>query len=181
MSDIEAKDVLDFWLAAGPEKWFSKDDQFDAELSRRFSDSLEAAKGGDCDHWAETPQGSLGLIILFDQFSRNIHRGSHKAFEADEKARQLARDLVARGVDMEMPQALRKWVYLPYEHSEDLQDQDTCIELMKRTGSDDDVKWAEMHADIIRRFGRFPHRNKALGRASSPAELAFLDDGGFAG
>ncbi len=181
MPELTPRDVLDFWFAAGEEKWFAKDDEFDADIAARFGDAHEAAKKGAFDHWAETPQGALALIILLDQFSRNLFRGSPLSFAADEKALALANDAVARGLDMEMPGAVRHWFYLPFEHSEDMADQMRCIELCQRSGLDESVKWAKVHADIIARFGRFPHRNAVLGRQTTPDEQAFLDGGGFAG
>jgi uncharacterized protein (DUF924 family) len=181
MTPIEPRDVLDFWMAAGEDKWFEKSDDFDDEIRARFGDHLEAAKQGAYDAWAETTQGKLALIIMLDQFSRNLHRGSAKAFEADAKALALAKGMIADKADMELPEDLRRWVYLPYEHSEDLGDQETCVKLMERTGSEESVKYAVIHLDIIKEFGRFPHRNPALGRTSTPEELKFLEDGGFAG
>jgi uncharacterized protein (DUF924 family) len=181
MEQIEPKDVLGFWMEAGPEKWFAKSDAFDAELTTRFAAHLEAAKAGAYDGWMETTEGSLALIILLDQFSRNIHRGTPAAFAADAKALVLAKSLVERAVDMELPQQLRKWIYLPYEHSEDLQDQKICLEMFERSGLEENVKWAQLHLDAIEAFGRFPHRNEILGRVSSPAEIQFLKDGGFSG
>lgn len=181
MADIEPRDVLDFWFAAGEEKWFTKDEAFDAEITERFKEPHEAAKRWELDSWRETPQGCLALIILLDQFARNIYRDSGDAYAADPKALALARAMVERGMDLELPVDLRIWIYLPYEHSEDLADQQRCIELQERSGMDDYLEWALVHADIIKRFGRFPHRNAALDRTSTPEEIAFLEEGGFSG
>ena len=181
MAEIEPRDVLDFWFAAGEDKWFSKDEAFDAEITERFRDHHEAAKRGAYDRWQETANGTLALIILLDQFSRNMYRNSPDAFAADAKALALAKSMVERGSDMELPAAVRQWAYLPYEHSEVMADQDRCIELFERSGLDEAIEWARVHADVIRRFGRFPHRNAVLGRDSTPEELAFLEEGGFAG
>lgn len=181
MADIEPRDVLDFWFAAGKEKWFTKDAAFDAAIIERFKVHHEAALSGGLDHWHETGQGALALVILLDQFARNIYRGSGQAFAADAKALALANSMVDAGTDLELPVDVRVWVYLPYEHSEVMADQERCIELLQRSGMDEFVEWAEIHADIIKRFGRFPHRNTALGRTSTPEELAFLEEGGFAG
>ncbi len=178
---IEPKNVLDFWFAAGAEKWFEKSDDFDAEIIARFRSHHEAARDGSYDDWAETANGCLALIILLDQFPRNMYRGSAEAFAADDKALALAKATVEKGFDMELPQNIRMWIYLPYEHSEEMDDQERCIALMERSQLDDVVAWAHEHADIIRRFGRFPHRNTVLGRVSTAEEIAFLEEGGFAG
>lgn len=181
MTDIEPKDVLDFWFAAGKEKWFAKDEAFDAEITERFKEAHDAAKQWKLDSWRETPQGCLALIILLDQFGRNIYRDTADAFAADNKALALARSMVEKGMDMELPMDVRIWVYLPFEHSEAMEDQERCIELMERSGMEDYLEWAHLHADVIRKFDRFPHRNEALGRTSTPEELEFLAEGGFSG
>ena len=175
------KDVLDFWFSAGEEKWFEKSDSFDAEITARFRHHHEAAREGAYDDWQETANGCLALIILLDQFPRNIYRGSAEAFAADAKALGIAKAMVEKGIDMELPQNVRMWIYLPYEHCEELATQERCIELMQRSGLVDVIEWAHTHADVIRRFGRFPHRNAVLGRESTPEEIAFLEDGGFSG
>ncbi len=178
---IEPRDVLDFWFAAGEAKWFVKSDDFDTEIVTSFKRHHEAARDGAYDDWGETANGCLALIILLDQFSRNMYRGSGETFAADEKALALAKSTVEKGFDMELPQNVRMWIYLPYEHSEVMADQERCIELMERSKLDDVIEWAHQHADIIRRFGRFPHRNAVLGRQSTQEEITFLEDGGFAG
>lgn len=178
---IEPKDVLDFWFTAGEEKWFEKSDDFDAEIIEQFKAHHEAARDGAYDDWTDSANGCLALIILLDQFARNMYRGSAEAFAADAKALGLAKTTVEKGFDMELPQNVRMWIYMPYEHSEVMADQERCVELMERSQLDDVIEWAHQHADIIRRFGRFPHRNAVLGRDSTPEEVAFLEDGGFAG
>ena len=137
-------------------------------------------EGGAFDHWAETPRGTLALIILLDQFSRNLHRNSPEAFAADGKAREIARTAIERGIDRMLGEVERMFVYLPFEHSEDLADQDQSVRLFTSLG-EDMTRYAEDHRDVIRRFGRFPHRNAALGRTSTPDELAYLaqPDAGF--
>jgi uncharacterized protein (DUF924 family) len=174
-------DVLTFWREAGPAKWFRKDAAFDAEIASRFLASYEAAAAGRRADWESTPEGALALLIVLDQFPRNMFRASARAFAADRLARAVADRAIARGFDLQVPAAERKFFYLPFEHAEDLDDQERCLVLMSATGDADLVKWAELHADIIRRFGRFPHRNAALGRTTTPAEQAFLDGGGFTG
>ena len=172
--------VLAFWRAAGPEKWYEADAAFDAEIRTRFLSVYEAAAAGHLA-WDDTPEGALALVIVLDQFPRNMFRGSACAFAADALARKVAARAIHRGFDHCLAAPERCLFYLPFEHSESLADQERCVALNRASGDADAVKWAELHADIIRRFGRFPHRNKALGRTTTPAEQAFLDDGGFAG
>jgi uncharacterized protein (DUF924 family) len=176
-----AADVVSFWHETGPDRWFKKDAAFDKEIHERFFDTYEAAAAGKLSHWEQSAQGALALLILLDQFPRNMFRGNARAFATDPIARAVAAGAIVRGFDSQVPKELRSFFYLPFEHSEDLADQDRCIALNKAAGDLENLKWAEIHADIIRRFGRFPHRNAALGRATTPEEQAFLDDGGFAG
>jgi uncharacterized protein (DUF924 family) len=174
-------EVLAFWRAAGPDKWFKKDLAFDAEIAGRFLGHWRAAADGSLAAWEAMPEGALALVIVLDQFSRNMFRGHARTFEADAFARAVAERAIARGFDRQVPYAERQFFYLPLMHSEHLPDQDRCVELARGYGDDKFTKYAEQHADIIRRFGRFPHRNAMLGRASTPEEQAFLADGGFAG
>lgn len=173
--------VIDFWLAAGEERWFTRDAAFDGELSVRFKEPLARAREGAFDHWTETPRGMLALIILLDQFSRNIHRGSPLAFAADHKALSLAKMAVARGDHLRFPATLARWILMPFEHAEDLDAQMRCVALFSVRDPGDMTHWAKLHLDIIGRFGRFPHRNAILGRKSTAEELAFLAAGGFKG
>jgi uncharacterized protein (DUF924 family) len=174
-------DVLAFWRAAGPDKWFKKDPAFDAEIARRFLGLWRAAAGGRLAAWEETPQSALALVIVLDQFPRNMFRGLARSYEADALARAAAGRALARGFDGQVPHAERQFFYLPLMHSEDLPDQERCVELACSYGDDEFTKYAGQHADIIRRFGRFPHRNAVLDRVSTPEEEAFLAGGGFAG
>lgn len=184
-AEIVPRDVIDFWIDAGPERWFKKDDAFDAEIGRRFGAAAEDATTGALDDWAATPEGTLALVLVLDQFRRNIHRGTPEAFSADPKALSIAQDALARGDDRRLPAEHRVWLYLPFEHAEDLEAQQVCMErtaaLCAELGDNDLLKYAAEHRDIIARFGRFPHRNAILGRTSTPKEQRFLDDGGFAG
>jgi len=177
---IAPDDVLDFWFAGDGTRyrvaWFKKDAAFDAECAR-FADALRVARGGRLDHWAGTARGMLALIVLLDQFSRNLHRGSAETYAADAQARALARDAVARGFDRALHPVERCFIYLPFEHSEDLADQDESVRLfetMRLALGDSTVEYAHRHRDIIRRFGRFPHRNAVLGRESTAEELRYL-------
>jgi uncharacterized protein (DUF924 family) len=180
---ITPEQILDFWFAGDPtthrDEWFEKSAEFDASCAR-FADASREARTGTLDHWTETPRGSLALIILLDQFSRNLHRNSPEAFAADPKARAIARSAIARGFDQQLGPVERVFIYLPYEHSEDLVDQDESVRLFTPLG-EPMVRYAQDHRDVIRRFGRFPHRNAAMGRTSTPEEIEYLarPDAGF--
>ena len=179
------QDVLGFWRSAGPTKWFAKDKAFDEAIRLRFEPVHHAAARGEYDHWAETAQGALALLILLDQFPRNLYRGSAHAFATDPKARAIARAAVEAGFNHQVEPPLRPFFYLPFEHSEDPEDQALscrlCAAHRDETGDAETLKWAEIHREIVERFGRFPHRNPCLGRATTPEEQTFLDEGGFAG
>lgn len=176
-----AAEVVTFWQSAGPDRWFTKDDVFDKEIRERFFNTYEAAAAGKLSDWEQSAQGALALLILLDQFPRNMFRADARAFATDPLARAITAGAIVRGFDSQVPEELRGFFYLPFEHSEDLADQERCIALNKAIGDAENLKWAEIHAGIIRRFGRFPHRNAALGRTTTPEEQAFLDGGGFAG
>jgi uncharacterized protein (DUF924 family) len=180
--------VLDFWFGplaargkARPE-WFRKDDAFDAEIRRRFGALHRAAAVQSLEPWRASPEAMLALVVVLDQFSRNLFRGEARAFAQDAHARECAREALDRGDDLLLLPVERQFLYLPFEHSEDLSDQDRGVELMRTLDAFEEtrgtVAWAEKHRVIIGRFGRFPHRNAALGRASTPAELEFLSQPG---
>lgn len=179
------QDVLSFWTTAGPARWFAKSEAFDSAIRLQFEPAHLAAARGEYDAWTVEAPGALALVILLDQFPRNLYRDSGHAFATDGKARAVTAAAVAAGHDKAVAPELRPFFYLPYEHSELLADQETGLALfeglLKDTGDADSLKWAIAHRDIIARFGRFPHRNKALGRTTTTAEQAFLDEGGFAG
>lgn len=174
-------DVLGFWRNAGPKRWFEKSDAFDAAIRLKFEPVHHAAARGEHDDWIGSADGALALLILLDQFPRNLYRGSAHAFATDGKARWVARTAADAGFPRKVEPELRQFFILPFEHSEDLADQDFGLALAAELDDPDSVKWCGIHRDIIRRFGRFPHRNAALGRVSTPEEQAFLDEGGFAG
>jgi uncharacterized protein (DUF924 family) len=183
--------ILATWFPSDPahaqKLWWGKDEAIDADLRERFGSTLAAARGGELDGWADTARGRLALIIVLDQMSRNIHRGSPEAFAGDEKARALTHAGLERGHDRELPPEQRTFMYMPLEHSESLADQDLCVQLF-RTMADEVaavdpelgkryayyLSFADRHREIVARFGRFPHRNAILGRASTDEELAFL-------
>ena len=179
-SPVTPHDIITFWRSAGPDKWYAKDDAFDQELRDRFMDTWEAARDGKLGAWQESDDGALALLIVLDQFPRNMFRNDARAFSTDALARSVATRAIAEGRDRRIEQEMRAFMYLPFEHSEDITDQERSIALFKSLSADS-LKWAVLHADIIRKFGRFPHRNAVLGRATTPEEAAFLDDGGFKG
>ena len=168
-----AAEVVAFWREAGPDKWFEKDDAFDAEIRRRFLATHEAAAAGKLAAWEDSAEGALALLILLDQFPRNMFRGQRAHLRHRSAGAAPSRpSAIIRGFDAQVPAELRGFFYLPFEHSEKLADQEHGIALYTAAGDADGLKWANIHADIIRRFGRFPHRNSALGRT---------DDAGGAG
>jgi len=184
VSDVTAKDVVDFWLGAGSDKWFRKDDGFDAEIAAKFGDAVKAAGDGHYADWAATPEGALALVILMDQFPRNLHRGSAQAFAYDARALDVTRGAIEDGHDMATRTEDRSWFYMPFMHSEELADQEQCIALVRERlpGAEDTLKFAILHRDLIARFGRFPHRNVLFGRDSTEEEKNYLSsDGAFSG
>lgn len=174
------EEVMDFWFAGDPSLarpvWFEKSTGFDAACAR-FAAARDQAKAGGLDHWIATPHGALALVILLDQFSRNLHRGSAEAFAADRKALAIARAAVAQGYDRTLAPLERVFLYLPFEHAEDLETQDEAVRLFEALRGQVDektIEFAHRHRDVIRRFGRFPHRNAVLGRTGTAAEGAYL-------
>jgi uncharacterized protein (DUF924 family) len=189
--DPVARAVLDFWFGAPDspgfgqtaKRWFARDDAFDRSLRERFGATLAAARRGECDAWQSSPLGALALVVVLDQFSRNAWRGSAEAFAADARALDVARRMIANGADLGLPSAHhRAFAYLPFEHAESLDSQRESVRLFealeRETGERGYVGYARRHAEIIERFGRFPHRNAVLGRSSTDEELAFLSEPG---
>ena len=173
--------VLAFWREAGEERWYTRDDAFDAELRRRYLDLWRKAANGELSSWETSDGGALALVIVLDQFPRNLFRGDARAYSTDANAREVAQRAIDRGADARIDPALRQFLYLPLMHSEEIADQLRCVELFRNIDNAENLEYAELHADIIRRFGRFPHRNRALGRMTTSEEQAFLDAGGFSG
>lgn len=185
---MTAQDVLDFWfLPPGSEGygkprevWFRKDDQFDAGIAQRFGATLEQAVAGGLREWdRQGPQGTLARILLLDQFTRNAWRGTPAAFSGDALALAAAQTLVERGADRELAPVQRWFAYMPFEHAEDARMQEQSVALFTalaeaNPGFDDVLDYAHRHRGVIARFGRFPHRNAILGRASTPEEIAYL-------
>ncbi|NDV87384.1 DUF924 family protein [Aurantimonas aggregata] len=178
---IDPQTIVDFWREAGPDRWFSKDDAFDAEIRNRFGDIYEQAARGELESWRDDATGSLALVILLDQFPRNMFRGTPRAFATDEKALAIAREALARGDAHTVGDDINQFLAVPLMHAEDLAAQEECIEWMNEIGDEKNVAFAKDHRDIIARFGRFPHRNPVLDRETTPEEQAFLNEGGFAG
>lgn len=169
-------DVLGFWFDSDTKpKWFNGGAAFDAQVRAVLAPALAAAARGDLARWEGDPEGALALVLLFDQVPRNIFRGTARAFAHDSEALRLARAALARGWDLALPVERRVFLYLPFEHSEDLADQELSVRLFRERADEGEyLKYAEAHRDVIRRFGRFPHRNAALGRASTAAEKEYL-------
>jgi len=194
MNNAKAQQVLDFWFGPANEpghlqqrpQWFRKDEAFDAGIVQGFGDLIERALAGGIDGWGAAPLAALpalARVIVLDQFTRNAYRGSARAFAGDAMALQTARALVASGLDRELAGVQRQFVYLPFEHAEDRAHQRTSLQLFEQLGRDEPAlaslaEWAQRHHDIVERFGRFPHRNAALGRASSSDEIEFLKQPG---
>ena len=175
-----AADCVAFWTDAGGEKWFAKDTAFDDEFRGHFLDLHFEAARRQHDAWLDTPSGALALMLLLDQFPRNAFRGTGHMYATDPLARSYARIAIERGFDRQVDPTLRGFFYLPFGHYEDIAEQDYSVELSREV-SDRWLEHAEGHRNIVKRFGRFPHRNRILGRTSSEEELQFLNEGGFAG
>lgn len=172
--------IVQFWRDAGPRKWFKKDAAFDAALHAQFFEAHLAAARRQLAHWMDSAEGALGLLLLLDQYPRNAFRDTAHMFATDPLARLYARQMIERGFDQQVDIGLRAFCYLPFEHSENADDQRLAVRLCQALDPET-LRFAQHHADIIERFGRFPHRNQALARASTEAEKSFLAEGGFAG
>ena len=179
MTDPE--EITRFWEAAGAQAWYAKDDGFDAAIRARFLGDWQAAADGGALPEPQGARAALGLVILLDQFPRNMFREDPRAFATDALALEHAARMIVRGQDLEIAGALRQFAYLPFMHSEAMAHQDRCVALMEtRMEEGDNALHARVHREIIARFGRFPYRNAALGRESTEAERAFLAGGGYA-
>ena len=175
-----AGEVLTFWQEAGPESWYRQDAPFDRTIRDRFGALWDLACAGGCDHWAMGPKGALALIVLTDQFPRNMFRDSPRAFASDARALRIAASALNHGWDLRLAEPMRQFFYLPFMHSEMLTDQDRSVRLFKaRMATGDNLLHARAHREVIRRYGRFPYRNAALGRISTPQEDGFLASGGY--
>ena len=177
------EEILDFWFGGedGFRKvWFKYDEDFDREVRERFSEDYERAAAGELNDWMSSPREALALILLLDQFPRNLFREDPRAYATDEKARKVADHTVSTGLDRGLEPLERTFVYLPFEHSEDIKDQHRSMELFLTLDSELDtpeiLDYAVRHREVIERFGRFPHRNEVLGRTPTPEEEAFLGE-----
>lgn len=175
-----AADVVAFWRRAGRDAWFRKDAGFDAAFGDHCRQLHFAAARRELDDWAATPEGALALLLLLDQYPRNCFRGSGHMYATDPLALHFARQTLERGFDAHIEPLLRPFCYMPFMHSESLVDQERCVALFEQLGGDS-LPFARDHRDIVARFGRLPHRNPMLGRATTPDEQRFIDEGGFAG
>jgi uncharacterized protein (DUF924 family) len=176
-------EVLDFWLGeVGEDGWYAGGAALDTEIRDRFLEIWQAARDGGLDHWITGPAGALAFIVICDQFSRNMHRGTADAFATDAQARAAARTALEAGWDLDVPEPERQFFYMPFEHAEDPADQALAVALMEeRLPSDPEMALhARAHQEVIRRFGRFPGRNPALGREDTAEEAAFQAHGGYA-
>lgn len=181
IGNITPAGILAFWREAGRERWYKPSDALDAEVRRRFLPLWQKAAAGELASWEDSEDGALALVIVLDQFPRNIFRGTPEAFASDALAREVARRAIERATDRRIDPLLLEFLYLPFMHSEHLPDQLHCVALFENTDNAENLKYAREHAAIIQRFGRFPHRNHLLGRGTTAEERAFLDGGGFAG
>lgn len=193
-TDID--ETLAYWFADSADSaekasarnsvWFGASAETDDEVRRRFGELVLLARNGELGEWQRSPRGSLAFVILLDQFTRNIYRGSAEAFSADDRALRVAKEAIASGQDQELPLVYRAFLHLPFEHSESLADQEHCLELGRRLASEAPAEWkslmtdyvgyAESHHEVIARFGRFPHRNAVLGRQDTAEEAEYLEN-----
>lgn len=175
MKATTQQDVLNFWFRElEPTDWFKKNPQIDELIRERFTELLKRAARDELSDWRTTPEGRLAEIILLDQFSRNIHRDSKKAFENDALALRLAKELVALGLDRNFSSQMKAFAYLPFMHSENLEDHKLAQELFSQEGLEENLDFEKRHVRILETFGRYPHRNKVLGRKSTASEVEFL-------
>ncbi|MGO1720514.1 MAG: DUF924 family protein [Luteimonas sp.] len=173
-----ASEVVMFWRGAGMQKWFRGGEEFDRECESRFLDAHLAAARREYEDWMGDAEGALALLVLLDQIPRNVFRDSGHAFATDGLALHYAARAVEEGLDVQVDPGLRTFMYLPFEHSEDIAEQHRAVELFRTMGDETYLDYAVKHLEVIEQFGRFPHRNRALGRVSTPQEQAWLDAGG---
>jgi uncharacterized protein (DUF924 family) len=180
---VGADDVLKFWLdEVGPKGWFAASDELDNDIRRRFDDTLAGVADGRFSFWLTYPSGALAYIIVADQFSRNMYRGTARAFATDRIALSAAKSAIARGWDLKIDEPARRFFYMPLMHSENLCDLDRCVRLMHERMPEEGAAGllhARAHRAVIRRFGRFPSRNEALARTSTKPEADFMAEGGY--
>jgi len=173
---MQDTDILNFWYNPPmPQHWFNSTAEIDADIRARFESTWAAAKAGELDTWKQTPEGCLALCIVLDQFPLNMFRGQAQSFSTEQQAVAVTKYAVEQGFDQQLPPERVMFLYMPLMHSEHLADQDASVRLFTAVGLMDNARFAEHHRGIVQRFGRFPHRNEVLGRASTPAELEYLN------
>jgi uncharacterized protein (DUF924 family) len=175
-AENEIKDIVSFWFSEPVKKlWFNATPEFDAELEQKYLSLVECAERGELNDWAEDAYGALALVIILDQLPLNIFRGQARSFATEAKAREFAQRAIDNGLDQTLSGEQKAFLYLPFMHSENLADQDKSVELFEQAGLTENVRYAKHHRDLIRRFGRFPHRNRVLGRESTAEEIDYLN------
>lgn len=175
---MSPQSLNDFWFDPEHEKlWFRSTVQFDQQILAQFETLWLAARSGQLSHWAQTAEGALALVILLDQMPLNMYRGQPASFATEKLSLAVAGSAVSRHLDQQLPDKGKAFLYMPFMHSEDLADQDRSVEFYEAAGMSDNLRFARHHRDIVRRFGRFPHRNAILGRRSTPEEDAWLASG----
>ena len=174
--DITADQVIDFWFSNRVRsQWFSATEALDAEIRERYEQLWKMAAPGELDHWMDDPVGALALTIVLDQFPLNMFRGQPRSFATEKKAVEVARHAIGNGYDVRLEGDKLPFLFMPFMHSEDLADQETSVALYKKAGLENNIRFAEHHREIVRRYGRFPHRNSILGRKSSDDEIRYLN------
>ena len=169
-------EVLEFWYdEQNSKKWFNSTSEFDAEIKQRFESIWKSAANNKLNSWENTADGCLALCILLDQFPLNMFRGENKSFQTEHQSIEVAKVAIEKDFDEEIDKQRVSFLYMPLMHSEDLQDQDLCVECFEKRGLEDNLHFAKHHRGLIVEFGRFPHRNEALGRESTPEEIDYLN------
>jgi len=177
---ITASDVLDFWFSDDAEAlWFRSTKAFDHQISLNFESLWRQGRDGQLSPWEQTPEGSLALVILLDQLPLNMFRDQPQGFSTEQASRDIAHRAIENSFDEQLDDRQRRFLYMPFMHSERLSDQNRSVALLEAAGMTESLRWAKHHRDIVARFGRFPHRNQILGRESTREELEWLESGGF--
>jgi uncharacterized protein (DUF924 family) len=175
---VSAEDIIGFWFKEiDKSNWFNSTPEFDAYLRERFQGVVRDALNDRLDSWKETPDGSLALVVVLDQFPLNMYRGEAQSFAGESKSREVARNAIDQNFDQSLTDDKKAFLYMPFMHSENIKDQNLSVTLFEKAGLEKNLRFAEHHREIIKRYGRFPHRNKIIGRESSADEIAYLNSG----